>query len=122
MTTNQATNKQDSDVYYHSIRQYVFSMISPAEILREKAETSGRIRDEIKSIALKGIQESKKVLPIEYQDQIIARLINEIFGFGIIQPLLEDPSVSEIMINGPSQVYIERAGKLELVDIKFIEG
>lgn len=119
MSQNQQKSQQDSDTYYHSIRQYVFSMISPAEILREKGETSGKIKDEIRSIALKGIQESKKVLPIEYQDQIISRLINEIFGFGIIQPLLEDPSVSEIMINGPKQVYIERAGKLELVDVKF---
>lgn len=110
---------QDSDAYYHSIRQYVFSMISPAEILREKSDAGLRIKDEIRTIALKGIQESKKVLPIEYQDQIISRLINEIFGFGIIQPLLEDPSVSEIMINGPRQVFIERAGKLELVDVKF---
>lgn len=119
MNTNPIKSQQDSDTYYHSIRQYVFSMISPAEILREKSQTSRRIKDEIRSIALKGIQESKKVLPIEYQDQIISRLIHEIFGFGIIQPLLDDPSVSEIMINGPQQVYIERAGKIEQVDVKF---
>ena len=36
-----------------------------------------------------------------------------------LQPLLEDPSVSDILINGPSQVYVERAGRLELTDLKF---
>jgi len=109
----------DSDSYYYSIRQYVFNMLSPSEILRAKTENPARIRDDIRNFALKGIQESKKILPSDYQDQIISRLVNEIFGFGIIQPLLDDPDISEIMINGPSQVFIERAGKLELADVKF---
>ncbi len=43
----------------------------------------------------------------------------EILGFGPIEPLLKDPSVTEIMINGPKQVYVERAGKLELSDVVF---
>jgi pilus assembly protein CpaF len=43
----------------------------------------------------------------------------EILGFGPIEPLLREPSVTEIMINGPEAVYVERAGKLELTDIKF---
>jgi pilus assembly protein CpaF len=43
----------------------------------------------------------------------------EILGFGPIEPLLKEPAVTEIMINGPRQVYAERAGKLELTDIVF---
>jgi pilus assembly protein CpaF len=43
----------------------------------------------------------------------------EILGFGPIEPLLKEPSVSEIMINGPKQVYVERSGKLELADVEF---
>ncbi len=43
----------------------------------------------------------------------------EILGFGLIEPLLKEPAVTEIMINGPRQVYAERAGKLELTDIVF---
>jgi pilus assembly protein CpaF len=43
----------------------------------------------------------------------------EILGFGPIEPLLKEPTVSEIMINGPKQVYVERSGKLELADVEF---
>ncbi|HYP58907.1 MAG TPA: CpaF family protein [Thermomicrobiales bacterium] len=43
----------------------------------------------------------------------------EILGFGPIEPLLKEPTISEIMINGPKQVYVERAGKLELADVEF---
>ncbi|MBX6341599.1 MAG: CpaF family protein [Thermomicrobiaceae bacterium] len=43
----------------------------------------------------------------------------EILGYGPIEPLLKDDSVSEIMVNGPRQVYVERNGKLELTDVMF---
>lgn len=43
----------------------------------------------------------------------------EILGYGPIEPLLKDDTVSEIMVNGPRQVYVERNGKLELTDITF---
>ena len=43
----------------------------------------------------------------------------EILGFGPIEPLLKDPTVSEVMINGPKMVYVERSGKLELSDVTF---
>lgn len=43
----------------------------------------------------------------------------EILGFGPIEPLLRDESVSEVMVNGPSQVYVERSGKLVLTDVRF---
>ena len=44
---------------------------------------------------------------------------DEITGFGPIQPLLADPDISEIMIYGPEQVYVEKNGKLEDTDVKF---
>ncbi|CAN5759146.1 hypothetical protein BH20CHL1_BH20CHL1_07540 [soil metagenome] len=43
----------------------------------------------------------------------------EILGFGPIEPLLNDDSVSEVMVNGPRQVYVERNGKLEMTDVTF---
>ncbi|MDW8366045.1 MAG: CpaF family protein, partial [Abditibacteriales bacterium] len=53
------------------------------------------------------------------QAQLTADLLNEILGLGPIEPLLNDPDVSEIMVNGPHQVYVERHGKLELTEYKF---
>jgi pilus assembly protein CpaF len=50
---------------------------------------------------------------------LIISVINDVIGLGPIQPLLEDESISEIMVNGPQRTYIERKGKLILSDIKF---
>jgi pilus assembly protein CpaF len=55
-------------------------------------------------------------------DQIFTEVQDELTGFGPIQPLLDDPEISEIMIYGPEQVYIERNGKLEDTDIKFSDS
>ena len=41
-----------------------------------------------------------------------------IFGFGPLEDLLRDPSITEIMVNGPTQIYVEPSGKLELSDAK----
>ncbi len=51
--------------------------------------------------------------------KVTADLVNELTGFGPINPLLLDESVSEVMVNGPDRVYCERNGRLELTDIVF---
>jgi pilus assembly protein CpaF len=51
--------------------------------------------------------------------KIIGEINDEVLGFGPINSLLLDPTVSEIMVNGPQQVYVERKGRLELTAVKF---
>jgi pilus assembly protein CpaF len=51
--------------------------------------------------------------------RLFSEVEDEITGFGPIQPLLADPDISEIMIYGPEQVYVEKNGKLEDTDVKF---
>lgn len=51
--------------------------------------------------------------------RLVAELLDEVTGFGPINPLIHDDSVSEIMVNGPHQIFVERHGKLELTDVRF---
>jgi pilus assembly protein CpaF len=54
------------------------------------------------------------------QRQLLARCIeDEVLGLGPIEPLLNDPAVSDILVNGPKSIYIERRGKLELTNLQF---
>lgn len=52
--------------------------------------------------------------------KLAQELLDDIYGLGPIEPLLADPTVSDILINGPKQVFVERNGKLELTDVQFI--
>ena len=63
----------------------------------------------------------EEVVPIPRNDRtrVIVELVDEVLGYGPIDPLLKDETVSEIMVNSPNQVYAERKGKLTLTDIQF---
>ena len=53
------------------------------------------------------------------RERLIEEVLNETFGLGPLEALLKDPSISEIMINGPVNIFVERRGKLEKTDVKF---
>jgi pilus assembly protein CpaF len=65
------------------------------------------------------LAESRIQLNFAEQRQLVESLIADMLGLGPLEPLLADESVSDIMINGPKQVYAERRGKLELTDVVF---
>ena len=54
----------------------------------------------------------------EHRD-LVTMLINDMLGLGPLEPLLADDTVTDIMVNGPKQVYVERKGKLELTHVQF---
>jgi len=53
------------------------------------------------------------------RDRIFREVLDNLVGYGPIQPLLDDPTISEIMVNGPGMIYIEREGELIETDLKF---
>ena len=46
---------------------------------------------------------------------------DDVLGYGPIDPLLRDESITEVMVNGPNRVYVERSGRLVLSDVKFVD-
>jgi pilus assembly protein CpaF len=58
-------------------------------------------------------------LPITLRDQVFHEILDELLGFGPIQPLLDDAEISEVMVNGFGKVYIERKGKLIKTNVTF---
>jgi pilus assembly protein CpaF len=57
----------------------------------------------------------------EHRD-LVRALVDDMVGLGPLEPLLADESISDIMVNGPHQVYVERGGKLVLTDVKFVDN
>jgi pilus assembly protein CpaF len=58
-------------------------------------------------------------LNVEERDNLVMQVLDEIFGLGPLQPLMEDPSVADILVNTAHRVYVERNGRLELTDVRF---
>ncbi|WP_101067440.1 CpaF family protein [Roseovarius salinarum] len=77
------------------------------------------LRAEIGSIANEVLEEKGIVLNREDRGQLTQELYDEVRGLGPLQTLLNDDTVSDILVNGPQQIFIERDGKLELSDVTF---
>jgi pilus assembly protein CpaF len=58
-------------------------------------------------------------LNVEERDKLILQILDEIFGLGPLQPLMEDPSIADILVNTANRIYVERQGRLELTDVRF---
>ncbi|HWR67230.1 MAG TPA: CpaF family protein [Bellilinea sp.] len=67
----------------------------------------------------KAFTDLKYNFPTPLKDQVTREILDELLGFGPLQPLLDDPDISEVMVNGHEKVYIERKGKIIKTDITF---
>ena len=85
----------------------------------DSEEDEETLRNAIVELIEKTILEENIFLSRNERQKLISEIVDETIGFGPINPLIYDPTVSEIMVNGPDNVYVERKGKLELTDIKF---
>jgi pilus assembly protein CpaF len=65
------------------------------------------------------LAEGGRSLPLRSRTRILQEILDEVTGYGPIQPLLLDESITEIMVNGPKQIYVERAGRLQKTDRQF---
>ncbi len=87
-------------------------------------ETLNRLNDEaareqVSQIVRELLQREKTPLSLAEREQLVREILDELFGYGPIQPLLDDPTVSDILVNGSGMVYVERHGVLERTDVKF---
>ncbi|MEJ2011938.1 MAG: CpaF family protein [Anaerolineales bacterium] len=74
--------------------------------------------EKVQSLLEKAYEHARVNLPESLKRELLTQVMSEVLGFGVIQRLLDDPEITEIMINGPEQIYVERQGLLEKSSIK----
>lgn len=77
------------------------------------------LKREIASISREGLRDMGIVLNNADQDQLNQDLMDEVTGLGPLEPLLKDETINDILVNGSQQIFVERAGQLEITDVKF---
>jgi pilus assembly protein CpaF len=77
------------------------------------------IRGEVRSAVLTLVEEEPNLLTASEKQQISGEVLHEVFGLGPLEPLLQDPGISDILVNGSRQIYVERKGLLELTEVHF---
>src|SRR5437764_13511667 len=77
------------------------------------------LRREIRLVVDRPSNTENPLLNRMERERLIDEVLDETFGFGPLEVLLKDPTISDILINGPHKIYVERRGKMEKTDVKF---
>ncbi|MEC4679688.1 MAG: CpaF family protein [Nitrospirota bacterium] len=77
------------------------------------------LRTELSSLVQHLLEQESAPLNIREREQLISQIQNEVMGLGPLEPLVQDPTINDILVNRADQIYVERGGKLELTDVRF---
>jgi pilus assembly protein CpaF len=77
------------------------------------------VRSQIGSVVEKLILDESLPMTLAEREKVIEEILDEVFGLGPLEPLLKDPTISDIMVNGFDNVYIERGGRIVETNIRF---
>lgn len=111
--TRSSSERDDLRNQIHRRLMDRLNLASLTQLDAERAETA--VREVIADL----LSEQTVALNFEERDQIAREVIDEIFGLGPLEPLMHDPEISDILVNGSDQVYLERGGRLERTSIRF---
>lgn len=77
------------------------------------------LREQVKELVSQLADQENTLLNFNERQRLISEVLDETFGLGPLEVILADPSISDILVNGPKQVYVERRGRLSLTEVEF---
>jgi len=105
---------------YQELKKTMHQMIlDRIDLERLKRLTAEQFKHELALLIQRIIEEERIVLNQHERHNLVLDIQHEMLGFGPLEPLLNDPTISDILVNTASQVYVERRGRLELADVTF---
>ncbi len=95
------------------------TLIAKMDLEKLATVNNGKARQAVANLVLEIVAQEKVPLNAAEKEKIQSDLLDEIFGLGPLEPLLQDPGISDILVNRNDQVYIERGGVLQKTAVKF---
>ena len=120
-----AISNDVADTAYQSVKKTVHRRLvaemSPQEqmILSAVHQDAAQVEQVIGNYVEKVLEENPFAVPVSERSKIVSDLKDEMLGLEPIEVLLKDPTVTEVMVNGPKKIFVERMGRLQLTDIQF---
>jgi pilus assembly protein CpaF len=99
----------------------VITRLGPRLFTAAAGETSGELADRVREHVEEAIALDKTPLTRQERARIAREIADDILGYGPLEPFLRDETVTEIMVNGPRRIYIERRGKIQKTNAQFVD-
>ena len=96
-------------------------LIESLDLLRLGNMDESRLRSHIRALAERMTRNHQRMLSAVDEERLVDELIAESFGLGPLEPYMQDPDVTDILVNGPSEVYVERFGQLQATNTVFAD-
>jgi pilus assembly protein CpaF len=118
--TNGRRSVHDAKAGYYDLKNRIHrQLIERLDLSKIGVLPADVLQQQIRRIVEDMLVDDETPLSRQEREQIITEVQHETFGLGPIEPLMQDPSVSDVLVNGPKHVYIERRGKLERTKVIF---
>jgi pilus assembly protein CpaF len=111
--------RQDDGQFHRLKAELHERLIGSLDLSVVRTVDPNRLRDELRRGAEELCRSQAVLLSQTDRERMIEELLYESLGLGPLEPLMKDPTISDILINGPQTVYVERRGKLELTNVRF---
>jgi pilus assembly protein CpaF len=113
-------NRDHTGVEYQELKFAIHRKLLDRINLEALSSLAGeRARAEIRIAVAKLVEEERTPLSLAEKERVIEEVLDEVFGLGPLEPLLRDPTISDILVTTPKLVYIERGGKLFRTSVEF---
>src|SRR6195952_3298955 len=99
----------------------VITRIGPRLFARAEAEGTSELAERVREAVDEAIAIDKTPLTRQERAQVAREIADDILGYGPLEPFLRDETVSEILVNAPHSIYIERCGKLTITNAQFVD-
>jgi len=109
-----------SNKNFEELKRLIHSkLVDKLDLSRVSDLTGDTLRREIRLVVERLCDTENPLLNRMERERLIDEVLDETFGFGPLEVLLKDPTISDILINGPQKIFVERRGKMEKSDVKF---
>src|SRR6516164_3737615 len=119
-TTSTTTAERQGNKSFEELKRLIHGkLVDKLDLSRVSDLAGDTLRREIRLVVERLCDTENPLLNRMERERLIDEVLDETFGFGPLEVLLKDPTISDILINGPGKIYVERRGKMEKTDVKF---
>ena len=124
-TRNQMQNAQGNSrsEQFEEIKRRIHSkLVDKLDLSRVGDMKGDKLRREIRLVVEHLCDAEETLLNRQERERIVDEVLDETFGLGPLELILKDPKVSDILINGPKNIYVEKGGQMQKSDVEFRDG
>ncbi len=101
------------------MHQFVIQELGP--ILYDQRVSEADLRKQVEEQLHRALAQERLALHSNERQSLVQSVFDDVLGYGPIDRLLREPSINEVMVNGPDKVFVEREGKIQLTDVRFVD-